>query len=74
MLLGTAVMVLIGYVGYTSYSGHLLRGMNLYPFQVFLSFAYCTASQTGRTGQLIHQYGGGSNQIFQSSRASTLGS
>ena len=77
MPLGTAVMVLLGFsgfVGYTYHSGCLLRGMNLYPFRVFLSFTYCTASQSGRTSQLITQYGSGGNQIFQSSRASMLGS
>ena len=67
-------MVLLGFsgfVGCTSHSGHLSGGINLYPSWIFLSFFYCMAIQSGRTSQLIHQYSGGSNWIFQFSRAST---
>ena len=39
-----------------------------------LSFTLCTVSWSGWIGQLIHRCGSGGNWIFQSSRASTLGS
>ena len=45
----TALLGFSRFVGYTSYSSCLLRGMNLYQLQIFLSFFYCMASQGGST-------------------------